>query len=707
MDQPSSAESNAITLRIKFKSASLDEFINRYGVDVSPGGIFIRTKQPVDVGTSLQFDFTLADGSPLLAGLGTVAWVRESDPARANNVPGMGLRFDKLTPESQHTHQLILSEKSRKEGKALSTPYPPTSFVSPGSVSPAPKLSPSPDAMRTATEIAAKMEAAGPVNLATTRPTPAAAAKPLPVAASAPTASVDGSEDDTNEFESSGKTEISEKPLDYYLKEAAREAEAAHVDIRHTAEDAVPNTLLEDFNTDSQSLPSTKSGPPPAEYDVKDPAPTAAAEAKAPAKPLSGERKSGTRQAFASLLDLGESNDVASLDLAAPAEVLEEISAGAPLEETPSEKTEEVSLAPAAPLPMSIPAPEPFDLGGAPLDGDRPSKRDSALLPKRKGSGKLIAGIAVLAAAAAFGAVYLAQTKPWQQAAAPELPKVAVATPAPAPAQAKPAVVEEAVAKKPVAEEAKPVVAAAAKVEPEKPAAEKPAEKPTAEKPAAEKPAGEKAAVAKAESEVSAAKPTTKSGVKAGGKAGGEEKWTMGEEAYRLLFKSTPISAEVLIDGEYFGRTPCDRRILDPKKTYVITIRREGYEPHERLLGASDNWVKKGNERTLTITANLKKLSAQAAGTGLGVAPGGSEAKAAKTPEAVKPETKPAPPEAAKPEAAKPEAAKPEAAKPEAAKPAAAKPEAVKPEAAKPAPAEKSTVFKPVPNFDESGKAKE
>ena len=65
MDQPSSTESRAITLRIKFKSASLDDFINRYGVDVSPGGIFIRTKQPVDVGTTLQFDFTLADGSAI------------------------------------------------------------------------------------------------------------------------------------------------------------------------------------------------------------------------------------------------------------------------------------------------------------------------------------------------------------------------------------------------------------------------------------------------------------------------------------------------------------------------------------------------------------------------------------------------------------------------------------------------------------------
>src|SRR5450759_1776003 len=140
MDQPSSTESNAITLRIRFKSASLEEFISRYGVDVSPGGIFIRTRQPVEVGTTLQFDFTLGDGSSLLAGLGTVAWVRENDPARANSVPGMGLRFDKLTPESQQAHQTILAEKALKEGKPQGTPCPPTGFVAPASrPSPAPE----------------------------------------------------------------------------------------------------------------------------------------------------------------------------------------------------------------------------------------------------------------------------------------------------------------------------------------------------------------------------------------------------------------------------------------------------------------------------------------------------------------------------------------------------------------------------------------
>ena len=41
-------------LRIKFRSASLDQFIERYAVDVSRGGIFIRTREPLPVDTRLR-----------------------------------------------------------------------------------------------------------------------------------------------------------------------------------------------------------------------------------------------------------------------------------------------------------------------------------------------------------------------------------------------------------------------------------------------------------------------------------------------------------------------------------------------------------------------------------------------------------------------------------------------------------------------------
>jgi uncharacterized protein (TIGR02266 family) len=103
-----------ITLKIKFKSGSLEQFIERYSVDVSRGGIFIRTKDPLAVGTALKFEFQLQDGSPLLSGDGTVVWNRANDPARQSVAPGMGVRFDKLTPDSERVLSRILAEKDRR-----------------------------------------------------------------------------------------------------------------------------------------------------------------------------------------------------------------------------------------------------------------------------------------------------------------------------------------------------------------------------------------------------------------------------------------------------------------------------------------------------------------------------------------------------------------------------------------------------------------
>jgi uncharacterized protein (TIGR02266 family) len=103
-----------ITLKIKFKSGSLDQFIERYSVDVSRSGIFIRTKEPLAVGTQLKFEFQLQDTSPLIGGEGTVVWTREHDPGRTGVAPGMGVRFDKLTGQSQQTLDQILSEKTKR-----------------------------------------------------------------------------------------------------------------------------------------------------------------------------------------------------------------------------------------------------------------------------------------------------------------------------------------------------------------------------------------------------------------------------------------------------------------------------------------------------------------------------------------------------------------------------------------------------------------
>ena len=103
-----------VTLKIKFKSETLEQFIERYAVDVSQGGIFIRTKEPLAVGTQMKFEFQLRDASPLIAGEGTVVWTRENDPSRPAIAPGMGVRFDRLGDGSQSVLEKILAEKAKQ-----------------------------------------------------------------------------------------------------------------------------------------------------------------------------------------------------------------------------------------------------------------------------------------------------------------------------------------------------------------------------------------------------------------------------------------------------------------------------------------------------------------------------------------------------------------------------------------------------------------
>lgn len=110
------AKRTPVTLKVKFKSETLDQFIERYAVDVSQGGIFIRTKEPQPVGTQMKFEFQLRDGAPLIGGEGTVVWIREPDPSRPAVAPGMGVRFDRLADGSMVVLERILNQKSRIGG---------------------------------------------------------------------------------------------------------------------------------------------------------------------------------------------------------------------------------------------------------------------------------------------------------------------------------------------------------------------------------------------------------------------------------------------------------------------------------------------------------------------------------------------------------------------------------------------------------------
>jgi uncharacterized protein (TIGR02266 family) len=103
-------------LRVRFRAASVEQFIEQQKENLSSGGIFIRSKSPLARGTLMVFDFQLQDGAPLLKGVGRVVWARKPDAIKDGEPPGMGIKFIRVEPESLSTFQKIMSGKRAAEG---------------------------------------------------------------------------------------------------------------------------------------------------------------------------------------------------------------------------------------------------------------------------------------------------------------------------------------------------------------------------------------------------------------------------------------------------------------------------------------------------------------------------------------------------------------------------------------------------------------
>jgi uncharacterized protein (TIGR02266 family) len=132
------------SLKVKYKSATVDEFIEQFGADVSRGGIFIKTKKPLDTGALLKFEFQLQGGAPVIHGVGRVAWRRSEDKARADLPAGMGIKFIKLDEQSRAVIDRIEGRhgaSSRFDQTDFAELAPPLSSLPP---SPAPSGAPPP-----------------------------------------------------------------------------------------------------------------------------------------------------------------------------------------------------------------------------------------------------------------------------------------------------------------------------------------------------------------------------------------------------------------------------------------------------------------------------------------------------------------------------------------------------------------------------------
>jgi uncharacterized protein (TIGR02266 family) len=111
-----------VSLKVRFKSATLDEFIEQYCKDLSKGGVFVKSETPLPPGTLLKFEFQLRDTSPLIQGVGRVVWKREANEADDKLPAGMGIKFIKMDERSRSVVDRILAGQEKVEDKEAEAP---------------------------------------------------------------------------------------------------------------------------------------------------------------------------------------------------------------------------------------------------------------------------------------------------------------------------------------------------------------------------------------------------------------------------------------------------------------------------------------------------------------------------------------------------------------------------------------------------------
>jgi len=166
-----------VSLNVRYKSATVDEFIDNHSHDVSKGGIFIKTPSPFPPGTLLKFEIRIAGDKAVIAGVGRVVWKREAAQSNSEQPAGMGVKFIKIDDPSRAVIDRLVDSKGgagsayEEGGGDLSAGLPPA----PEAATPAPAV-----VAKDTRKIAPK-----PASISAPPP-PAAHTKPQPAASRAP-----------------------------------------------------------------------------------------------------------------------------------------------------------------------------------------------------------------------------------------------------------------------------------------------------------------------------------------------------------------------------------------------------------------------------------------------------------------------------------------------------------------------------------------
>jgi uncharacterized protein (TIGR02266 family) len=100
-----------VSLSVRYKSATVEEFIEKHAADVSGHGIFVKTDREFALGTLLQLDVRIADKQTLIAGVGRVVWRREATAGTLEKPVGVGVQFLRIDKSSRAMIDRLVAAK--------------------------------------------------------------------------------------------------------------------------------------------------------------------------------------------------------------------------------------------------------------------------------------------------------------------------------------------------------------------------------------------------------------------------------------------------------------------------------------------------------------------------------------------------------------------------------------------------------------------
>jgi uncharacterized protein (TIGR02266 family) len=95
---------------VQLKFGKFQDFLTEIAGNISPGGMFVRSDDPLAIGERFEFQCELADGYPLVSGQAEVVWVRHLSTS-VEEPCGMGARFLQLWDGSEELIRRIVEER--------------------------------------------------------------------------------------------------------------------------------------------------------------------------------------------------------------------------------------------------------------------------------------------------------------------------------------------------------------------------------------------------------------------------------------------------------------------------------------------------------------------------------------------------------------------------------------------------------------------